>query len=122
MIAAKDHASVQIAIAQVDEKGFATGSSIPIAICGQIRKMVRVLLFIRSGFSSSLELVLVSIGSGLELVLVRLFSFDQITSGLPIKPIRSRFSSLEPLTGDRHSVDHPVYHPVSYPADNSVDY
>ena len=45
MIAAKDHASIQIAIAQVDEKGFATGSSIPIAICGQIRKMVRGLTF-----------------------------------------------------------------------------
>ena len=40
VIAAKDHASIQIAIAHVDEKGFATGASIPIAICGQIRKMV----------------------------------------------------------------------------------
>ncbi|XP_015921063.1 small ribosomal subunit protein eS21 [Parasteatoda tepidariorum] len=40
IIHAKDHASIQINIAEVDEAtGRFTGSSVPYAICGEIRRM-----------------------------------------------------------------------------------
>merc|ERR1711976_162366 len=39
ILAAKDHASVQITIAEVDESGRYTGSNIAYNICGEIRRM-----------------------------------------------------------------------------------
>lgn len=38
LIAAKDHASVQINIARVDENGVLTGESDTIALCGFVRR------------------------------------------------------------------------------------
>ena len=39
VIHAKDHASVQIAIADIDDKGVKTGNNTQLAICGDVRKM-----------------------------------------------------------------------------------
>merc|ERR1712141_229261 len=39
LIGAKDHASIQIAVAEVDEQGRITGSNITYAICGDLRRM-----------------------------------------------------------------------------------
>merc|ERR1711964_759719 len=39
LIAAKDHASIQINIAEVDESGRMTSSNVTYAICGDLRKM-----------------------------------------------------------------------------------
>merc|ERR1711879_242040 len=39
LIAAKDHASIQLNIAEVDESGRVTGNNITYAICGDLRKM-----------------------------------------------------------------------------------
>merc|ERR1712187_386975 len=39
LIGAKDHASIQLNIAEVDENGRMTGSNVTYAICGNLRKM-----------------------------------------------------------------------------------
>merc|ERR1712226_18699 len=39
LIAAKDHASIQLNVAEVDEHGRITGSNVTYAICGNLRKM-----------------------------------------------------------------------------------
>ena len=39
LIAAKDHASIQLNVAEVDENGRMTGSNVTYAICGNLRKM-----------------------------------------------------------------------------------
>ena len=39
LIGAKDHASIQLNIAEVDENGRITGSNVTYAICGNLRKM-----------------------------------------------------------------------------------
>merc|ERR1711934_742306 len=39
LIAAKDHASIQLNVAEVDEHGRVTGSNVTYAICGNLRKM-----------------------------------------------------------------------------------
>lgn len=39
LITAKDHASIQIQIADVDEQGRALKTSTTIALCGQVRSM-----------------------------------------------------------------------------------
>merc|ERR1712108_126684 len=39
LIAAKDHASIQLNVAEVDENGRITGSNVTYAICGNLRKM-----------------------------------------------------------------------------------
>merc|ERR1711879_519894 len=39
LIAAKDHAAIQINVAEVDEQGRITGSNITYAICGDLRRM-----------------------------------------------------------------------------------
>ena len=41
IIAAKDHASVQISVADVDEEGRMTGGFKTYAFCGKVRGMVR---------------------------------------------------------------------------------
>ena len=42
IIGAKDHASVQISVADVNESGTVTGTSKSYAICGFIRSLVRM--------------------------------------------------------------------------------
>merc|ERR1712054_685293 len=39
LIGAKDHASIQLNVAEVDENGRMTGSNVTYAICGNLRKM-----------------------------------------------------------------------------------
>merc|ERR1712184_66675 len=39
LIAAKDHASIQLNVAEVHEHGRITGSNVTYAICGNLRKM-----------------------------------------------------------------------------------
>ena len=39
LIGVKDHASVQINVAEVDESGRITGSNVTYAICGDLRRM-----------------------------------------------------------------------------------
>merc|ERR1712026_592886 len=39
LIGAKDHASIQLNVAEVDENGRMTGSNVSYAICGNLRKM-----------------------------------------------------------------------------------
>lgn len=39
LIGVKDHASIQINIAEVDETGKVTGSNVTYAICGDLRRM-----------------------------------------------------------------------------------
>merc|ERR1712038_488504 len=39
LIGVKDHASIQLNIAEVDENGHSTGSNIRYAICGELRRM-----------------------------------------------------------------------------------
>merc|ERR1711912_85315 len=39
LIGAKDHASIQLNVAEVDESGRMTGSNVTYAICGNLRKM-----------------------------------------------------------------------------------
>merc|ERR1711874_577906 len=39
LIAAKDHASIQLAIAEVDDSGRMTGTNVTYAICGELRRM-----------------------------------------------------------------------------------
>merc|ERR1712050_467864 len=39
LIGAKDHASIQLNVAEVDENGRMTGSNVTYAVCGNLRKM-----------------------------------------------------------------------------------
>jgi len=39
LIGAKDHASIQLNVAEVDENGRMTGANVTYAICGNLRKM-----------------------------------------------------------------------------------
>ena len=39
LIAAKDHTSIQLNVAEVDENGRMTGGNVTYAICGNLRKM-----------------------------------------------------------------------------------
>jgi len=39
LIGVKDHASIQINIAEVDEQGRITGQNVTYAICGELRRM-----------------------------------------------------------------------------------